>query len=81
MKTLLIASALLGGALFYSTPSMANGCINCLVQSKTPSSSAPGKFEFRVVCIELLSGDEISSLITASSEEEALNQMNETKCK
>lgn len=81
MKFIIMTAALVVAAAFAPSPAKANGCINCLVQSSTPVAGSPGKFQFRVVCIELLSGDEIASLITASSEEEALKVMDETKCK
>lgn len=79
-KWFLSAASLTFILLLAQSPARANSCINCIVQSRTASTKTPDKFDFRVVCIELQSGDEIASLITASSEEEALSIMNETKC-
>ena len=81
MKYAVIAAGLFVAAALLPSSARANGCINCLVQSKVASAESPGKFVFRVVCIELLSGDEIAMNITASTDEEALKIMDEAKCK
>ena len=79
MKYLTIVSTILALSAATPTASVA-GCVNCQIQSKSPSASAPGKFEYRISCIDDSSGDELNSLITASSDEEALKVMQSTKC-
>ncbi len=78
MKYLIAGSVLFASVALMSAPSQA-ACVNCQIQTKAPSATA-GKFDFRVVCIDDSSGDELSSNITAGSDEEALELMLKTKC-
>lgn len=78
MKYILFASLAVAAAIATSSPSQA-GCVNCQIQTKAPSATA-GKFDYRVVCIEDQSGDELAANITAGSDEEALQLMEKTKC-
>ena len=55
-------------------------CVNCQIQSREASADIKGKFVYRISCIDDASGDEINSLITAGSDEEALQQMLAAKC-
>ena len=44
---------------------------SCNIQTKTPSATAPGKFDYRVSCIIDESGDEVNTVVTAASDDEA----------
>jgi hypothetical protein len=39
---------------------------------KAPSATAPGRFDYRVSCIIDESGDEVNSVVTAATDEEAI---------
>lgn len=78
MKYIVFASLVVAAAVLSSSPSQA-GCVNCQIQTKAASATA-GKFDYRVVCIDDSSGDELAANITAGSDEEALQLMEKTKC-
>jgi hypothetical protein len=65
--------------LFAASPAFAE-CSQCVIQTKTPSASAPGKFEYRVSCIIDLSGDEVNTVVTAASDDEAIEMVRKTRC-
>ena len=79
---IVIASALLAlgtaAALVPTTPAKA-ACTSCSIQSKTPSATAPGKFDYTVSCIQDASGDELVSKVTASNDDEA-KMLAQQKC-
>ena len=66
-------------ALVFVTPAIAQ-CTHCVIQTKVPSTSAPGKFDYRVSCIVDISGDEINSAVTAASDEEAIEAVRRKGC-
>lgn len=55
-------------------------CTHCVIQSKTPSASQPGKFDYRVSCIVDISGDEINTAVTAATDEEAIEATKAKGC-
>ena len=53
-------------------------CSSCNIQTRTPSATEPGKFEYRVSCIIDESGDEVNTVVTAATDEEAI-ELTKTK--
>jgi hypothetical protein len=78
MKYLLAAAVGLA-ALPLASPAYAT-CSSCNIQSKTPSASAPGKFDYRVSCIIDESGDEVNTVVTAATDEEAIELTKKKGC-
>ena len=79
MKTwIFCGAALLAGALM-ANPARAE-CSHCVVQTKTPSAAAPGKFDYRVSCIIDISGDEVNTVVIAGSDDEALSMARAGHC-
>ena len=46
-------------------------CAHCVIQTKAPSASVPGQFDYRVSCIVDISGDEVNTVVTAATDDEA----------
>jgi hypothetical protein len=78
MKTLLAASLAL--TVFASTSPAHARCSSCNIQTKTPSASAPGKFDYRVSCIIDESGDEVNTVVTAATDDEAFELAKRKGC-
>jgi hypothetical protein len=55
-------------------------CTSCNIQSKNPSASQPGKFDYRVSCIIDESGDEVNTTVTAATDEEAIELTKKKGC-
>ena len=55
-------------------------CSSCNIQSKNPSATAPGKFDYRVSCIIDESGDEVNTVVTAATDEEAIELTKKKGC-
>ena len=55
-------------------------CSSCNVQTKTPSAKEPGKFDYRVSCIIDESGDEVNTVVTAATDEEAIELTKKKGC-
>ena len=55
-------------------------CSSCNIQSKNPSVTAPGKFDYRVSCIIDESGDEVNTVVTTSTDEEAIELTKKKGC-
>jgi hypothetical protein len=55
-------------------------CSSCNIQSKNPSASEPGKFDYRVSCIIDESGDEVNTVVTAATDEEAIELTKRKGC-
>lgn len=55
-------------------------CSSCSIQTKTPSAAEPGKFVYRVSCIIDESGDEVNTLVTAATDEEAIEMTKKKGC-
>jgi hypothetical protein len=66
-----VFAALLAFAIAPATSAHAT-CSSCNIQTKTPSASVPGKFDYRVSCIIDESGDEVNTVVTATTDEEAI---------
>lgn len=66
-----LALALAALASLAAAPALA-ACDTCIIQTKVPSTNEAGKFDYRLACIELESGDELLWFVTAASDEEAM---------
>jgi hypothetical protein len=55
-------------------------CSSCNIQTKTPSATEPGKFDYRVSCIIDESGDEVNAVVTAANDEEAIELTKRKGC-
>ena len=55
-------------------------CSSCNIQTKNPSATEPGKFDYRVSCIIDESGDEVNSVVTAANDEEAIELTRKKGC-
>lgn len=79
MRNVLHIALGLMAAVLLAAPARAQ-CAHCVIQTKMPSASAPGKFDYRVSCIVDISGDEVNTVVTAGSDEEAIEAVRQTKC-
>jgi hypothetical protein len=75
----LIAGAAFAAAVLAASPAGAE-CTHCVIQTKMPSASVAGKFQYRVSCIIDLSGDEVNTSVTAASDEEAIELVRQKQC-
>jgi hypothetical protein len=55
-------------------------CSSCNIQTKAPSATEPGKFDYRVSCIIDESGDEVNTVVTAATDEEAIELTKKKGC-
>ena len=55
-------------------------CTSCNIQTKTPSATEPGKFDYRISCIVDESGDEVNTTVTAATDEEAVELTKKKGC-
>lgn len=79
MKHVLLA-ILLAIAAGASVSPAAAMCSSCNIQTKTPSAKEPGKFDYRVSCIIDESGDEVNTVVTAATDEEAIELTKKKGC-
>ena len=79
MKHPLLAALLAVAAVSIASPANAT-CSSCNIQTKTPSATAPGKFDYRVSCIIDESGDEVNTVVTAATDEEAIELTKKKGC-
>ena len=79
MKPSLLAASLAFAVFASASPAFAT-CSSCNIQTKTPSATAPGKFDYRVSCIVDESGDEVNSAVTAATDEEAIELTKRKGC-
>jgi hypothetical protein len=79
MKHSLLAAFLVFAACVSASPALAT-CSSCNIQTKTPSATAPGKFDYRVSCIIDESGDEVNTVVTAADDEEAIELTRRKGC-
>jgi hypothetical protein len=79
MKHSLLAAFLTFAAFVAPSPALA-ACSSCNIQTKTPSATAPGKFDYRVSCIIDESGDEVNTVVTADNDEEAIELTKRKGC-
>jgi hypothetical protein len=78
-KSILCAAFIATVVVPAATPARAT-CSSCNIQTKTPSASAPGKFDYRVSCIIDESGDEVNTVVTAATDEEAIELTKKKGC-
>ncbi len=76
----LITGAILAAALVLAPAEAGAQCAHCVIQTKAPSASVPGKFDYRVDCIIDISGDEVNTTVVAASDEEAIEIVRQTHC-
>jgi hypothetical protein len=55
-------------------------CSSCNIQTKAPSATEPGKFDYRISCIIDESGDEVNAVVTAATDEEAIELTKKKGC-
>ena len=79
MKHSVLAAAFAFAAFVSTSPASAR-CSSCNIQTKTPSATAPGKFDYRVSCIIDESGDEVNTVVTAATDEEAIELTKRKGC-
>ncbi len=79
MKLALPAALLACAALAHPQPASAL-CSSCNIQTKTPSATVPGKFDYRVSCIIDESGDEVNTVVVAATDEEAIELTKKKGC-
>jgi hypothetical protein len=79
IKHSLLAASLAFAAFVSASPALAI-CSSCNIQTKTPSATEPGKFDYRVSCIIDESGDEVNSVVTAADDEEAIELTRRKGC-
>jgi hypothetical protein len=79
MKHSLLAASLAFAAFVSASPALAI-CSSCNIQTKTPSATEPGKFDYRVSCIIDESGDEVNAVVTAANDEEAIELTKRKGC-
>jgi hypothetical protein len=79
MKHNLLAASLAFAAFVSASPALAI-CSSCNIQTKTPSATEPGKFDYRVSCIIDESGDEVNAVVTAANDEEAMELTKRKGC-
>jgi hypothetical protein len=78
LKSVVVGAAL-AAVVFAPGPAGAQ-CTHCVVQTKMPSASMPGKFDYRVSCIIDISGDEVNTTVVAASDEEAIEMVRGKQC-
>ncbi len=79
MKITIACVLLIGSTVLAAAPAMATCSTGCHVQTKKPSASSPGKFDYVFSCIDNSSGDEIISKVTAATDDEA-KRLAQKKC-
>lgn len=74
-------AALLLAAASAAAPSLAHAvCSSCNIQTKAPSATAPGKYDYRISCIIDESGDEVNTAVTAATDDEAIELTKKKGC-
>ena len=76
----LIFRAIVAPALFLAADKATAQCTHCVIQTKAPSASVTGKFDYRVSCIIDISGDEVNKTVVAASDEEAIEMVRQKHC-
>jgi hypothetical protein len=79
MKHSVLTASLAFTAFVSASPALAI-CSSCNIQTKTPSATEPGKFDYRVSCIIDESGDEVNAVVTAANDEEAIELTKRKGC-
>jgi hypothetical protein len=55
-------------------------CSSCNIQTKAPSAKEPGKYDYRISCIIDESGDEVNTVVTAATDDEAIELTKKKGC-
>ena len=79
MKHALTAIMLAVSAPVAVSPAHAT-CSSCNIQTKAPSATQPGKYDYRISCIVDESGDEVNTTVTAATDEEAVELTKKKGC-
>ena len=60
---------MIGAAVLIAIPAMADTCsTGCTIQTKKPSASKKGQFDYTMSCIRDSSGDELIAKVTAATD-------------
>jgi hypothetical protein len=79
MKFVLCALLLAIAATAATSPARAT-CSSCNIQTKAPSATQPGKYDYRISCIIDESGDEVNTVVTAATDDEAIELTKKKGC-
>jgi hypothetical protein len=79
IETILIVGMGFAAAIGFANPAAAQ-CTHCVIQTKAPSASVPGQFDYRVSCIVDISGDEVNTVVTAATDDEAIEAVRGKHC-
>jgi hypothetical protein len=79
IKIILVSGVGFAAAIGFTNPAAAQ-CTHCVIQTKAPSASVPGQFDYRVSCIVDISGDEVNTVVTAATDEEAIEAVRGKHC-
>ena len=79
IEVILIVGVGFAAAIDFASPAAAQST-HCVIQTKAPSASTPGQFDYRVSCIVDISGDEVNTVVTAATDEEAIEAVRGKHC-
>ena len=72
MKIVTVTALLFGAMILVSNAVMADTCsTGCSIQTKKPSATKKGQFDYTLSCIRDSSGDELIGKVTAASDKDA----------
>lgn len=72
MKLTSVAGLLLGAAVLIAMPAQADTCsAGCNIQTKKPSATKKGEFDYTLSCILDSSGQELITKVTATNDAQA----------
>jgi hypothetical protein len=75
MKIVIVTALLFSAIAMVSIPAMADTCsTGCNIQTKKPSATRKGQYDYTISCIRDSSGDELIAKVTAASDEDAKTQ-------
>lgn len=78
MKIASFGALFLGAAVLIAIPALADTCsTGCNIQTKKPSATKKGQFDYTLSCIRDSSGDELIAKVTAATD--ALAKLMATK--
>jgi hypothetical protein len=69
MKIASVSGLLIGAAILIAIPALADTCsTGCNIQTKKPSATKKGQFDYTLSCIRDSSGDELIAKVTAATD-------------
>jgi hypothetical protein len=69
MKIVPAAALLIGATVLVAIPALADTCsTGCNIQTKKPSATKKGQFDYTLSCIRDSSGDEVIAKVTAAAD-------------